>query len=143
MLGWQNPYRSEEILQKKNISVAPPARKRSTHYLPYSAPLTDSPATLTRPFREHQVDEEEGETDGSESDANSHTTDEYVPAESEKVDEENPLGDIEEVEHDNISNDQEESGQIASALDNLGFDRTGVIGASGDIDMTSPPPEGS
>ena len=53
------------------------------------------------------------------------------------------MEDIEEVEHDNISNDQEESGQIASALDNLGFDRTGVIGASGDIDMASPPPEGS
>ncbi|KAK2464071.1 hypothetical protein APHAL10511_003901 [Amanita phalloides] len=127
--------RSEEILQKKNISVAPPARKHSNHYLPFSAPLADSPATLATP---HQV--EEGETDDSDSDTNGHTTDEYVPADSEKVDKENPLVDIEEVD---ISNDQEESGQIVSALDNMGFDRTGVIGASGDIDMASPPPEGS
>ncbi|KAK2464943.1 hypothetical protein APHAL10511_003019, partial [Amanita phalloides] len=63
--------------------------------------------------------------------------DEDVAVGSKKVDVEDALADIEEMEGSDDQDGPERSGEIASALDNLGLEK------SGDIEMVSPPPKGN
>ncbi|KAK2461393.1 hypothetical protein APHAL10511_006617, partial [Amanita phalloides] len=73
------------------------------------------------------ADEEEDDS------AKDLSADEDVAAVSKKVDVEDALEDIEEVEDSDDQNRPERSGEIAFALDNLGLE------TSGDIEMVSPP----